>query len=152
MPNTKFGTDQSALNRILSQLTPLIITNVQKSLNSSDYKKPLGSKGIIYQNDKQSSGFISEGSSDNQLVERILLELSPFIEGAIARYFSNQNLSQTNSQPDFYVDSSEDINDQQLVNTILTELLPTIQMIIKGKLSNETENRKNVHTPFFNGK
>ena len=124
------------VEKILAEISPLIITNVRKSLGKSNYRTPLGPQTTVYENGKQSSGFNSKGS-DNELVEKILAELSPFIEGAITSHFSNENVStqsKHDSEPDFYIGKGAGGDDKQFVNSLISELLPTIQTLIRGQL------------------
>ena len=146
--------DESIVDTILSALTPSIISNVRKSLggqNSDSKNRLLFSQATkSSQNGKPKFPNFPEvsdakltkiGGNDEELAEQILSELSPFIEGSIGRYFSNEDAGGKSS-----------VEDEKFADNLITELLPTIQTLVTRKLGNNNKNTETGYTPFFNEK
>ena len=142
--------DQNIADTILAKLAPSIISNVRKSLGENEYRASLGSYPNSYQNEEQYPG-VDIKTTDEELAEKILGELSPFIEGSLTTYLSNKKGF---GQPKDVFEAGTETTDEDtsFVTDLVAELTPTIQTLTRNKLRNEQKNAETSYASLFKGK
>ena len=129
--------DQNLVERIMTQLTPLILRSVPTSSMSNDNSQLSLSQGELYHTKDPSS--FNVGSSDNELVDAILAQLTPHIEGSITGYLNTEYAS-SNPKPQSKIGSSteesNDKNERNFINSIISNLTPHIQTLVASSLDN----------------
>jgi hypothetical protein len=114
---------------ILAKSTPSIESDVVKSLGQNYGKRTSNSRN---------TSKLSPKLGDEELADKILGNLTPFIQGSVGRYFSNQNGNTAYTSTD----------DDNFTDGLIDELLPTIQTMIGSKLGGYQNERK-PYTPYF---
>ena len=138
---TTNGNEQDVTQRILTELTPLILQSVPKSLGHSDKRTLSLSQGELHHT-KNSSPLNAE-SSDNELADAILAQLSPLVEEKLRKDLKTEYVS---SNPNIRskigpsIEDSTGKNERSLINSIISELAPAIQTLVSSSLENETRN------------
>ena len=141
------GTDD-IVNSIIKNLSPQIkgsvdnIFNVAEDINHPNFgvtvKDHVRHRAMSKESKNPLTTISALGkSSDEQLADEILGNLTPFIQGSVGTYFSNQDQNEGYTSSD-----NEDFTDG-----LIGELLPTIKTMIGSKFGGNGNTKKK---PFFN--
>lgn len=141
------GTDE-IVNSIIKNLSPQIkgsvdnIFNVAEDINHPNFgvsvKDHVRHRAMSKERKNPLTSVSGFGkSSDEQLADEILGNLTPFIQGSVGTYFSNQD------QNDGYTSS----DNKDFTDGLIGELLPTIKTMVGSKFGGYGNNKKK---PFFN--
>ena len=135
--------NEDIVDSIIKNLSPQIkgsvdnIFNVAEDINHPHFGASVKDH-LSHETKKSRSPLLTSGlggSSDEQLADEILGNLTPFIKGSVGTYFSNQNRNEgyTNSDNENFTDD------------LIDELLPTIKTMVGSKFGG---NKKK--STFFN--
>ena len=124
--STDSGQGQDSTELILSKLTPEIARSVRKSSDNGNKKtsQPTSSSN------KNANLDSVANTEEDKLCYQILKELSPFIQGTLARYLSNQS-----SGSNIYDEVQKLPDDREFLDKLINELLPAIQTLARSKVA-----------------